>query len=180
MRYNLALRPQNTLLALLAWLTIPAVFIAIGWWWTALGAGVAQTADDIAHVDHQVQVLQNALAEMNRRAEPRRRALALRQELNRYAIDPGVLRRMETAAPDDVWLTSADLSGGRLTLDGRALSWSDIARFVTGLAATPGVTDVALTSVSARGAGQDYDFHVLARLIEPGAISPDGRGGGGS
>jgi Tfp pilus assembly protein PilN len=167
MRHNLAVRRPLRHGPLLGWLLVGCVLTAGLAWGSALGAHLRATTRAIAAEDARLASLRADLREAERIAAPRRRAQAIMTALDRDAVDPAVLRRLEPEAPGDVWLTSADLVRGRLLVDGQALAWRSVAAFADALSRVPGLTNVQLTSLAAHGAGGGYDFHVGAQAARP-------------
>jgi len=168
MRHNLALRPPLRHAVLGGWLVFVAVLAALVIRSTMLGTALADTTARIASEQQMAASVQQQLALAQRRAAPRLRAAAVRDTLQSDAIDPGVLRRVERAIPADVWLVTADLGHGHLTLDGRALRWQDVAGFADALQRVPGVTDPEISSVGQWQAAGEFGFHIVAAATGPG------------
>jgi len=167
MKHNLAVRQpfrQGPLLGGLLVLCVLAGGIA---WASVLGTRLTAMTDAINTEGARIGELQGRLRDAERIATPRRQAQAIMAALNRDAVDPTILRRLEPAAPDDVWLVSANLSRGRLLIDGQALAWPSIATFAEALSRVSGLTNVQLNSLQARGDNGEYDFHLSAIATEP-------------
>jgi Tfp pilus assembly protein PilN len=105
-------------------------------------------------------------------AAPRRRALSIAAAVDRDAVDPAVVRRIESVAPPDVWLVSLDLSRHQFLLSGRAIEWRSIAAFTEGLSHVSGLTHVELGSLQARGSAGGYDFNIRADVAPLGPEVP--------
>jgi Tfp pilus assembly protein PilN len=167
MKHNLAVRQPSRHGAVLGWFLVACVLAGGLAWGSALGAHLRATTRAIAAEDARLASLRADLREAERIAAPRRRAQAIMAALDRDAVDPAVLRRLEPAAPRDVWLTGADLARGRLLVDGQALAWRSAAEFADALSRVPGLTNVQLTSLQAHGSSGGYDFHISAQAARP-------------
>jgi Tfp pilus assembly protein PilN len=167
MRHNLAIRQPYRHAALLGWLLVACVLAGGLAWGSALGARLGAATRELGAENARIAALRVELREAERIAAPRRRAQAIMAALDRDAVDPAVLRRLEPAAPPDVWLVGADLSRGRLLVDGQALAWRSVAAFADALSRVPGLTSVQLTSLQAHGASGGYDFHISAQAAGP-------------
>jgi Tfp pilus assembly protein PilN len=170
MRHNLAVRQPLRHGPLLGWLLVACALAGGIGWGSALQARLAAAGRSLAAERARVARLQADLREAERTAAPRRRAQAIMAALDRDAVDPSVIRRLEPAAPRDAWLIGVDLARGRLSLDGRALGWRAAAGFAEALARVPGLANVQLMSLAASGAGGigAYDFHITADAVGPG------------
>jgi len=177
MRHNLALRRPLPHAAPGGWLVFVAVVAALVIHWTILGTALADTTARIASEQQLAASVEQQLMVAQRRAAPRLQAAAVRETLRSDAIDPGVLRRVERAIPPDVWLVTADLGHGQLTLDGRAMRWQDIAGFTDALQRVPGVTDPEISSVSQWQTAGVFAFHIIAAVASRAATGPGVAGG---
>jgi len=176
MRHNLALRRPLPHAAFGGWLVLVAVLAALVIRWTLLGTALADTTARIATAQQLAASVEHQLTLAQRRAAPRLQAAAVRDTLRSDAIDPGVLRRVELAIPPDVWLVTADLGHGQLTLDGRAMRWQDVAAFADALQRVPGVTNPDISSVSQWQTAGEFQFHIVAAA--PGPVAAGGPIGG--
>ncbi|GEM_PF-3591920 len=168
MRHNLAVRQPFWHGPLLGWALVACALIGGLAWGGALDARLGALGRGVAAQRARAARLRVELREAERIAAPRRRAQAIMAALDRDAVDPAVLRRIEPAAPEDVWLTSADLARGRLAIDGRAVTWRSAAGFADALSRVPGLANVQLTSLQAAGSGRaGYDFHITADAAGP-------------
>jgi Tfp pilus assembly protein PilN len=165
-RHNLAVRPPFKHAALLAWVLAACVAAAGLAWGGSLRSHLAAVTRAVQDERAMVARLQAELRDAEAVAIPRRRAQQIKAALDRDAVDPGLLRRIEPVTPSDVWLTSVDLARGRLLIDGDAVTWQSIASFADALSRVPGLANVQLTSLQARGGeAGGYDFHVTADAL---------------
>jgi len=167
MRLNLAVRPPYRHTTLLTWLVTVVVLVGSGAWGSAVSVRLAAARHALAGERVLVTGLQAQLRAAEVSAAPHRRAQAIAASLNRDAVDLTVLRRIESVAPADLWLTSADLARGRLVLNGQAISWTSAAAFTERLAHVPGVSQVELRSLQVRGRAEGYDFTISAEAGRP-------------
>lgn len=172
MRHNLAIRQpfrhSRSLSSLLAACLLSCLII----WGFALNARLAGAALALAAENARVALLQAELHEAEQVAAPRRRAIAILAALDRDAVDPAVIRRMESAAPPDVWLVSASVSRGHLLTSGRAVEWRSVAAFTEGLSHVLGLSHVELGSLQARGTAGGYEFSIHADVSPPTSHVP--------
>jgi len=167
MKHNLAIRQPFRHGTLLGWLLVAGVLAGGIAWGSVLGTRLNTLTDAINAESARIADLQVQVRAAERVATPKRQAQSIMAALNRDAVDPGVVRRIEPAAPPDVWLVSANLSRGRLLIDGQALAWQSIAAFANTLSHAPGLANVQLTSLQVHGGGGGYDFHVSADATAP-------------
>jgi Tfp pilus assembly protein PilN len=169
-RHNLLEREGPALLTGLLWAAAAAVLLIVVLQAVSLRARVHALERQIGSLQAQERSVEAAADAAERRAAPYREAAAIGRGLADQEADPGLVRRLESAVPGDVWLSSLTMSRETVVIDGRALSAGSIARAVAAMRTVPGVADARVTVVT-RSAQGIYEFHMTLQPAQAGARS---------
>lgn len=159
MRHNLLEREAPAFLTALLWATAAATLLVVAAQVVSLRARVHALEGQIAALQAQARSVEAAAAAAERRAAPYKEAAALHRALEGQGVNPGLVRRLESAMPGDVWLSSLTMSRETVVINGRALSADSIAQAVAAMRALPGVADARVTVVTKSAQGI-YEFHM--------------------
>ncbi len=140
----------------------------------ALNGRIALIRAQTASLERQT-VPFRPLAAQVRQLEAERDALQRRQEAVQQLVSGStrwsvVLDALASAVPKDVWLTSLQIGGATLAIEGRSTSQAGAARFVLGLQQTPVVATATLRLIREEaGPPRVFAFQVLGTLKSGGA-----------
>jgi hypothetical protein len=173
MRHNLWVPDRAKPLGRLLWASVALVAVLVLAYSAALRHQAAALHGTVSVAEIHLASLRVQVAQADARIAPFRQAAEIAAGLDREAADPGLLRRLEMAVPDDVWFIGVTLSRNTMGIDGRSLGLADIARTVMAIRGTPGIASAEVTVVTKSAEGW-YTFHLVA---EPQADQHGGAGG---
>lgn len=161
MRHNLWIPDRAKPLGNMLWALAVVVAVFVITYSAVLRHQAAALHGNVSVMQMRVASLRVQVAQADTRVAPFRQAAEIAAELDQEAVDPSLLRRLESGVPDDVWFVGVTLSRNIMGIDGRSLEMGDVARTVAAVRKTPGIASAEVTVVTKSAEGW-YTFHLAA------------------
>ncbi len=138
---------QSQLIAAIALIVITVAGVGYGWMW--LNSKVSRLENEkvlankeLASLKEQVKVVENYEKDKKNFEEK----ISVIEQLKKNQTGPVImLDEISKNIPERVWLTKITESGGKLSIEGNAISNTDLASFINNLKNTKGFSNVELT-----------------------------------
>lgn len=138
---------QSQLIAAVVLVVLALAGVVYGWMW--LNSKVSRLENEkvlankeLASLKEQVKVVENYERDKKNFEEK----INIIEQLKRNQTGPVImLDEISKNIPERVWLTKITESGGKINMEGNAISNTDLASFVNSLKSTKGFTNIELT-----------------------------------
>ncbi len=165
--------PRNLLLVAI----LVLAFAIAAFWNYRLNVQVDEWREKHVQADAELLRLE-AIRKKGEEFEARKALLARKIDLitdlkKQQAVPVHILDQVSWNLPDFLWLNSMNVTGGKISLAGRATTYNAVTNFYNNLNDSDYFTDVTLGK-TAQG-DQGVSFSLTCRFVPPGAVEAAGR-----
>lgn len=154
--------------------------IGVGAYWMVLRNQLAQTNDQIATAQKEIEALKPILAEVEdykHKKEQLEHKISVINDLKANQSGPvQIMDYVSRALPELLWIDRMDMRGKSLALRGRAFNTNAIALFLENLAKVPEFSEPVLRDMQKRGTVYNYDIGFSFNFAKPAAETPAAAG----
>lgn len=125
-----------------------AVFVVIGYAWWYLSNTIDQLNQQTVELNQRLTILKNQVKEVENYEKNKKDyedKIGIIEQLRKNQSGPvHLLEEISKSLPERVWLVSLSEQGGKIDLDGKAVTNSEIVDFINNLKASQYISDIEL------------------------------------